>query len=532
MSRLAVLSRLLLLSVFVLGATLAAPAVHGSTSSSESKIHPAVLSWAERAPGAPVPVVIQVEGALPEAAAYLAGAGGVIEHQLTLINAISGTVPASLLNDVSSDPRFGLVTLDAPVVSTGSYRIEDRNLATTFQQTIGASDLWKGGTTGTGIGVAVIDTGISDDASCNFASLDESCGSRVVGRFSANGEFSDQEDGFGHGTHVANTIGGYEYKADGEYAGVAPEASLIAVKIDDDAGNSTLGDVIDGLGWVFDNRATFNIRVVNLSLSSSVAQSYKIDPLDAAVELLWFNGVTVVVAAGNTPEAYSYAPANDPFVVTVGATDERGTASPDDDTRASWSSAGVTVDGVAKPDVFAPGVNIIAGLSPSSLIAKTYPGGIVRERNNVARYRMSGTSMATAVVSGSAALLLQRHPDWTPGQVKHALVLSQAASGSTQAPQLNVPAALAAAPSDLSDAIVPSYLLLDAAGACDTTKVALENCAVEFEKISWGSVEFNKISWSKISWSKISWSKISWGGVDFNKISWSKISWSFIPPTY
>lgn len=522
-----------LLAVFLLLLALVA-GVAGSLSRADSSqdvvAHSPLQQWIGAHPGEAVPIIAQFEGSLDDAETFVRANGGNVEHRLELINALSGSVRPAMLEALDDEPSVVRVTLDAPVVSTGSYKIETRNLVTTFQQTIEAQTLWLAGAaiTGNGVGVAVVDTGISDDANCDFATLAENCGARVVAGYATNDDADYAKDGFGHGTHVANTIGGYSYKANGEYAGVAPQANLIGVKIDDDQGNSTVGDVIEGLGWVFDNRTQYNIRVVNLSLSSSVAQSYKVDPLDAAVELLVFNGITVVVAAGNTSNAYSFSPANDPFVITVGATDERGTSSRSDDTLASFSSAGVTLDSVAKPDVVAPGVNIVAGISPSSMIAKTYPGGIVREDNNVARYRMSGTSMATAIASGAAALLIEKHPDWTPGQIKAALVESGSAVTGSSAPQLNVRAAINETPNDASVGMTPSYLLLDAAGACDTTVVPVESCPVVFEKISWGSVEFNKISWSKISWSKVSWSKVSWGGVDYQKISWSKVSWGHV----
>lgn len=515
----------------VLGALCALTALVGTVSGASGDapltgpVHPSVYEWAAGHPGESVPVIVRVAGRLDAGERTLVQHGASIEHRLELINALSGQVPARVLDDLAQDGRVALVTLDAPVVSTGTFQVSDAALVTTFQETIGASGLWETGLTGRGVGVAVVDTGISKDLQCEFATTDENCGGRIAQRVATNPDASAAEDGFGHGSHIATTIGSYSYKTDGQYAGVAPQASLISVKIDDDAGNSTVGDVIAGLGWISEHRAEYNIRVVNLSLSSSVAQSYKVDPLDAAVELLSFNGITVVVAAGNSPAAYSYAPANDPFVITVGATDENGTPESRDDTIAPWSSRGVTDDGFAKPEVYAPGVNIVAGISPSSMIATAFPGGVVREDHNAARYRMSGTSMATAVVSGAAALLLEAHPDWTPGQVKQALMSGASPLAGEGAGQIRVDTALLASPDDASAGIVPSYLLLDAAGVCDTTTVLPEDCPVEFEKISWGSIEFNKISWSKISWSKISWSKISWGSVDYSKISWSKISW-------
>src|SRR5439155_2122359 len=135
----------------------------------------------------------------------------------------------------------------------------------------------------------------------------------------------------------------------------APNVNLINVKVSSDAGAATSSDVVSGLQWVLANKLTNNIKVVNLSLNSSVVQSYNVDPIDAAVEVLWFNGIVVVVSAGNNGSATLYPPANDPFVITVGATNDMGTASITDDTIATFSAYGTTTDGIAKPDLVAPG---------------------------------------------------------------------------------------------------------------------------------------------------------------------------------
>ena len=140
-------------------------------------------------------------------------------------------------------------------------------------------------------------------------------------------------DGFGHGTHVAGIIAGNSLNRPagdplrGKYIGVAPDANLIAVKASDEAGNSTILDVINGIQFVVDHKAEFNIRVLNLSLSSDTPQSYKTDPLDAAVEYAWQKGIVVVAASGNrgaVPDAVKYSPGNDPFVISVGGVDEDG----------------------------------------------------------------------------------------------------------------------------------------------------------------------------------------------------------------
>ena len=143
----------------------------------------------------------------------------------------------------------------------------------------------------------------------------------------------------------------------GQYAGTAPDANLISVKVADDSGHATTLDAIYGLQFAVDHKADYNIRVVNLSFRSTSEESYTTDPLDAAVEQAWFHGITIVAAAGNlgtATDAVSYAPGNDPYVITVGAVDTGGTTSTSDDVQASWSSRGVTQDGFSKPDVRRP----------------------------------------------------------------------------------------------------------------------------------------------------------------------------------
>ena len=213
--------------------------------------------------------------------------------------------------------------------------------------------------TGKGVGVAVIDTGIAGDA----ADFKDAAGnSRVIANVVTAPGAATAGDGFGHGTHVAGIIAGNSLNRPagdplrGKYIGVAPDANLIAVKASDEAGNSTVLDVINGIAFVVDHKAEFNIRVLNLSVSSDTPQSYKTDPLDAAVEYAWQKGIVVVAASGNrgtAADAVKYAPANDPFVISVGGVDENGNYGRGK--RADWSSTGRTQDGFAKPDVDGPG---------------------------------------------------------------------------------------------------------------------------------------------------------------------------------
>jgi serine protease AprX len=138
-------------------------------------------------------------------------------------------------------------------------------------------------------------------------------------------------DGYGHGTHVSSVAAGDGSDSNGKYIGVAPMANIINVKVTNDDGSARLSDVIAGLQWILENKSTHNIRVVNISFNSSVAESYHTSPLDAAVEILWFNKIVVVVSAGNQANGILYPPANDPFAITVGATDDKGTTSLNDE---------------------------------------------------------------------------------------------------------------------------------------------------------------------------------------------------------
>jgi serine protease AprX len=278
---------------------------------------------------------------------------------------------------------------------------------------------------GRGVGVAVIDTGVAGDLQ-DFQRMTDGT-SRVIASAVTNPCARDANDHYGHGTHVAGLIAGNSLTYPtgqapyGRYMGVAPRANIVSVKVSDDDGNTTVLDVINGLQFAVDNKSSLGIRVVNLSLSSTVAESYRTDPLDAAVEQAWLNGLVVVAAAGNEgtqQDGVMFAPANDPWVITAGALDDKGTWMRGDDSLAPWSSRGLTQDGVRKPDVLAPGVGLVSTLAPGSDFVDLCPACVVDGKY----FRAGGTSMAAAVVSGAAALLVEDHPDWTPAQVKGALV--------------------------------------------------------------------------------------------------------------
>ena len=309
------------------------------------------------------------------------------------------------------------VTLNARIRTNG---VGGGSLATNYPKTVGADKLWAAGITGKGVGVAVIDSGISGDMP-DFENADGS--SRIAANVLANPGTTRPGDEIGHGTHVAGIIAGNSFNrprsdpAHGAYVGIAPEADLIAIKVADDDGYSTVLDVIGALEFAVEHKDALNIRVINLSVSSDTPASYLNDPLDAAVEFAWHAGIVVVAAAGNrgdAADAVQYAPGNDPYVISVGATDEVDTVDPSDDTLAAFSSRGITQDGFAKPDVLAPGAHMVAPLAMGSAFQSLCPHCVV----GGSYMRMGGTSAAAPVVSGAAALLLQARPELNPDEVK------------------------------------------------------------------------------------------------------------------
>ena len=305
-----------------------------------------------------------------------------------------------------------------------SAGFKPNGLETSYNQSVNTPQVWKHAT-GKGVGVAVIDTGIAGGLA-DFRRGDGS-GSRVVASAVTNPDATTAEDTYGHGTHVAGLLAGDSSArgADdplrGRYAGTAPDASLISIKASDDHGDASVLDVIYGIEFAVEHKDEFNIRVLNLSLESTVAESYRTDPLDAAVEAAWFQGIVVVTAAGNRgsdADAVDYAPGNDPYAISVGAVDDQGTKQTKDDLRTDWSSRGTTQDGYAKPDLYAPGARMVSNLAPDSDFTSMCADCVSGDGQYI---RAGGTSMSAPVVAGIVATILEEHPSWTPDQVKGAL---------------------------------------------------------------------------------------------------------------
>lgn len=386
------------------------------------KVHPLLQVGAQQEPDKKIRVIVQKQDASDNAHDIAHGVGTDVVEEFGFIKAFVLELPQKAALKLGHDPHVRNVSPDGAVIkhSTTSLSptISTTSLLTTFPGDINAPTVWNNTSTtvratGRGVAVAVLDTGVNDQHPDFLLSTLKSVNvNRSASRLGT-------EDGNGHGTHVAGIINGQS--SAGTYIGVAPGATVYNVKIATDTGEAHEADLLRGLQWVYDNRATTKIRAVNLSITSATAESYMTSVVDAAVEQLWFNGIAVVVAAGNRGASIDtswYPPANDPYAITVGCYDDgvlSGTQG-----LCAFSGRGNTMDGFYKPDVVAPGRKIYSALASSSdVLATQMPGRISADGLHM---RLSGTSMAAPMVVGEIALLLQKAPSLTPDQIKSAVV--------------------------------------------------------------------------------------------------------------
>ena len=526
-----------------------------STTSGPSNVSPGLAHLASVSPSTSVEVIVQLDRSTsPEKGrALVKQFGGVVTRDLPIINGFGAEMTAGKAVKLAGSPAVRAVSRNAQVEKTGV--VDPTKLVTSYNQSIRTDKSWLSGYTGKGVGVAVIDTGIQGDLP-DFRVSQSDSNSRVVASAVVNPAATTAKDTFGHGTHVAGLIAGNGTNRPssdplyGKYAGSAPDANLIAVKASDDDGYATVLDVIDGLQFVVDKKSDYNIRVVNLSLRSSQAESYKTDPLDAAVEQAWFKGIVVVAAAGNegsASDAVSYAPANDPYVITVGAVDDKNTKGIDDDLLATWSSRGKTQDGFDKPDILAPGAHLVSTIPAGSRYTQLCPSCVT----DGSYFKVGGTSMAAAVASGEAADVIQAFPNYTPNQIKATMIkrtrpVDEPSSSSdtlvdasgkplstTVTTTTTVVGAEAAADKALNNptstaangSLTPNQLINPATGEIDYSRAS-------WSRASWSdAVDPLRASWSRASWSRASWSRASWSATpesctDFERASWSRASWS------
>src|SRR4051812_36252910 len=343
---------------------------------------------------------------------------------LDLIHGQVLDLPNGQLKAIAKHPSVFRVHYDRPI-KTHNYRTGVTVGARTVQDTLGY--------TGAGVGVAIIDSGISSwhDDLTNTTSKLFPYGNQRVSKFVdfVNGRTLPYDDN-GHGSHVAGIVAGNGRDSNGEKTGIAPGASLVSLKVLDAHGQGSISNIIAALGWIATNAKTYNIRVVNMSVGAGIYESYWTDPLTLATKALTDKGITVVAAAGNMGKNAAgnlqygaiTAPGNAPWVLTVGASSTMGTLTRNDDEMASFSSSGPSfIDFEAKPDLVAPGVGTVSLAVPGSTFYLTKATSLLdgKPRLGSKSYlALSGTSMAAPVVTGTVALMLQANPNLTPNLIK------------------------------------------------------------------------------------------------------------------
>jgi serine protease AprX len=520
-----------LCAVLVVAAPLAAGARQSDKSikvAPTTYIDPILLAKAQTTPNELVNVIIQGDQGMGQANTAFAYAdhnetsqkgkadGEQVNRKLRFVGSLAAELKAKKMSYLARIPGL-TVTYDARVKLSGVVDYTSKHIWPTAS---GVKPLWDNRpATGQQMPtIAIVDSGIEK----NRADFD--MGARVIHEQVITKLVPNSAgDGRGHGTFVAGIAAG----SGPNQAGAAPQANLISLDVMDDSGMARTSDVIAAAEWIYQNRKAKNIKVANFSLHSTMPSNFVNDPLDKAVEKLWFGGVTVVAAAGNygnpdgSPSGVPYAPGNDPFVITVGAIDLDGSVKPTNHDVPTWSAYGYTKDGFRKPELAAAGRYMIGPVPTTSTLVRDKASNVI----SPGYIRLSGTSFSTPVVAGAAAQLLIKHPEWTPDQVKGALMkrarwVPEAYRGEAGVGEINASRSIL-----LTSPPNPNASL---------NKFVKQNLLLgmpEFDGSAWytaakSSVSWDSASWSDASWSDVSWTDASWADVSWSDVSWSDVSWS------
>ena len=504
---------ILLLALALVAAMVTAPPAGAVVKPGKPFMRSALKAKIAASPSATFRVIVQgsssassasIETKVKSAITALPTKGTVVRKRYAkAFNGVSAILTGKQIARLSTDPAVGVLTEDAKVAFTATN-------SQLWPEVVQAPSFWSSGLTTPAI--AIVDT-------CVDKQRVEDFGLRVLTDVKlTNGRGNTGRDGRGHGTMVAGIAAG---QAAG-YSGYAPTANIVSIDVMDDTGAGYMSDVIDACDWILVNKATYGIRVANFSLHSADNSSFMYDPVNAAVEKLWLSGVVVVTAAGNyavngQKSGVLYSPANDPFVITVGAADTGTTVSTSDDFAAPWSANGYTLDGFQKPDIGAPGRTINGAVPTGSTMYAEHPERIVAP----GYMWMSGTSFAAPVVAGAAAHVLAAHPEYTSDQVKGALMLSASPALAAATNSLGVGIVQGGSAASVSNPPNPNlalngFLIADPNGG--STPV--------FDAASWSSAAQANASWSSASWSSASWASASWSSASWSSASWSSASWS------
>ena len=519
------------------------------------KIDPDLRALMQADPFAVLPVIVEMQPPLPP---FVSGANvgralqaldllrlyGVPVAALSLINSAAGFANADGISALSLVETVAFIHHDRTIGPRQSAApppaTPPDEFSAKYQRIVKAPQVWAQGISGDGVAVAVLDSGVAADPDLTVPA------NRVV----ASVNFADQStasDPGGHGTHVAGIIAGNGARSDGQFVGVAPQANIVGVRVISSRGSGRISSVIRGIEWTLAHSAAYNIRVLNLSFGAPSTLSYRADPLSAAVEIAWRRGLVVVAAAGNTgPDRDTVlSPGNDPYVVTVGATDDQGTRDRGDDTLA-WFSAWGSADSNPKPDLVAPGRRLVSVRVPGSTLDALFPDRVVSAQNGSTYFRLSGTSQATGVVSGAAALFLANNPNLPPDQVKAFLVGTTQPYGEESGQVLPDPIADGSGLLDAFDATKSAAMgqrvpaanngLRPSDGFARAMYPVLygtplfykDGSPVLWESVVWDSVAWDSIAWDSVAWDSVAWDSVAWDSVAWDSVAWDSVAWDSV----
>jgi serine protease AprX len=501
-------------------------------------------------------IVGLADDATGDGPALIEDVGGEYLQDLDIITGFSARVSADSIDVLRSHPDVVSVVPDGSLEiledgwenATGmSPSLADYyagSLESVAQDTIAAEIFWRADYYGKGVDVALIDSGVVPVEGLNTS------GKIINGpdlSFESQSDDLRYLDTYGHGTHLAGIIAGNDGTGSG-FKGIAPGARIVNVKVANYEGAVDVSQVIAAIDWVVQHKNDngMNIRVINLAYGTDSTQSPKLDPLSFAVEQAWRAGIVVVVAGGNDGNSSILRnPAFNPNVIAVGASDSNYTPEPGNDYVATFSNCG---SGDRYIDVLAPGRSIISLRNPGSSADVNYPEARIGERF----FLGSGSSQASAVISGAAALILSKYPNATPDEVKAYLMASGGAL-KTEAKYCSVAHLI-----DLEDIAefggTVKVLSKRAAayatgggtleGARGSHHVAVDGVVLKGEQdifgqkfnsevwakyaanhMSWDGGDWNGSSWTGTSWSGSSWSGTSWSGTSWSGTSWSDYVW-------
>jgi serine protease AprX len=475
-------------------------------------------------------------------------AGGTVTRDLPIIGGVAARVPATALGALRRNASVRAVTPDATGHLLGvdpalGYDVTgDEGSLFAIAKVVNARAAWNNGWTGKGVDVALVDSGVSPVQGMTSGNLMH--GPDLS--FESQNPNQIHLDTYGHGTHMASIIAGRDAVADGpaytsngshKFNGIAPDSRLISLKVASNDGATDVSQVIAAIDWVVEHAHDpgFNIRVLNLSYGTDSTQDPSVDPLCFAVENAWRAGIVVVVASGNdgTNRARLANPAQDPLILAVGADDPMNTELPDNDVVPAWAQLG---EAKRRVDVIAPAVHVLGLRVPGSRIDQSYPSAVVGTRF----FRGSGTSQGAAVVSGLAALYLQKYPGASADQVKKAITST-----------VNVPNSLKSGTgsgigvADIARALSTRPTTTQApTGATGNGSLELSRGSVHvndgtsvltgeqdifghaWDGTSWAAATSTGTAWDGGNWNGNAWSGNSWSGNAWSGNSWSGNAWS------